>query len=264
MSTVIAIANQKGGVGKTASSLSLAAGLSKLGASVLLVDLDAQASATQCMTGQYGPEGKAIYDVITRSVRPSDIIVRTHGGFDLAPSNLKLAGLDLELNGQPNPDGRIQSALKALDARYEIALIDCPPWLGIATLNAFVAADAIIVPIDCRPEALTAIPQLFNYIEKVADNYERPIPVYALPTFFEQRIRIAQEMLEQINTEFETSVFSPIHKNTKIPEAFLARQTIFDYAPSSAGVVDYHRVAKEIMNAIAPRIIRSGRRSVSE
>lgn len=249
----ISFSNPKGGCGKTTSAVSVAAGLVRQGARVLLVDLDSQAGATQWMLDRYGSKGSTIFDVLKSERRLSDITVATAAGFDLAPADLTLTRLDDELARKPNADGRLALALRSAEARYDFCLIDCPPWLGAASLNAFVAADVLAVPIDCKPQALEAVQQLMEYVQSVSRAYERPIPLLALPTFYEPRINISKQIHLAILDMFQTSILSPIHKNTRLPEAYLARQTIFDFDSTCSGAVDYHRVSKEILDDIAPQ-----------
>src|ERR1044071_8113796 len=138
---IIAIANQKGGVGKTTTSVNLAAALVNSGRSCLLIDLDAQATATRYLLGSYGEDGKVIYDVLLKGDKLEDITLPSPSGVMLAPANLSLATLDMDLIGEYNREHRLEIALENLDADYDYIIVDCPPNLGFTTINAFVACD---------------------------------------------------------------------------------------------------------------------------
>jgi chromosome partitioning protein len=248
----LAITNQKGGVGKTTSAVSLSAALARHGQRVLLVDLDAQATATMHLTDAYGEKGRVAYDVLMRRVSIQQIAVRVPAGFDLLPSDLWLANLDIELASEPMRELRLTRALSQVSGSYDYVLIDCPPTLGVATFNALMAARGVIIPIDCRPQAFLAIPPLLQVVKKVAAEKEEALLVFALPTFF-QRNNVAKDMVDLIHEQFESGALSPINSNTKLNEAFLARQTIFEYDLTANGSVDYLRVAEELTDAFQTR-----------
>lgn len=246
----LAIANHKGGVGKTTSAVSLSAALARSGARVLLVDLDAQASATQWLLGDYGERGRVVRNILLDRTPIAGVVVPA-GGLDLAPSDLSLAKIDVELTSKPNADGRLAAALEPVRSRYDFCLIDCPPSLGIATYNAFAASDVVVVPIDCRAQAFEAVPQLLDAVAECGEAYGRGVLVCALPTFYE-RTTVARSILELTQEKFEQATFTPIHKSTKLAEAYIARQTIFDYAPTTTGAIDYARLAREVREDLAP------------
>lgn len=245
---IIAIANQKGGVGKTATAVNLGAALRTAHRKrVLLIDMDAQANASQWLTGNSGEKGQTIYDVIMRQAKLADCIVKTESGIDLLPSNLKTANLDVELLGVLHFHDRLNKALRELpDAAYDIILLDCPPNLGMSTVNAFAAAHIVIIPVECKREAFDAVVHLMNTLLMVTDG-RHAIRPYGLPTFLE-RTNLARDIYDLLQEKFQTQCLPPIHKNTRLAEAFASRQTIFQYDPASSGALDYLRIAKELIN----------------
>ena len=256
---VIAIANQKGGVGKTTTAVNLAAALVRQGHRALLADLDAQAGATVNCLGKFGDEGRVVHDVIHMRVPIADAVVPTRGGFDLLPSDLSLVSIDAELALKANPDGRLRTALGTVADRYDFALVDCPGWMGLATLNAFAAAQFILLPIDCKAQALESVVRLMKDIQDTAAAHNRPIGTLALPTFYERRVKLAQDVLAQIKKRFGTATLPPIHKNTALAEAYRHRQTIYEYDPASTGALDYYRAAKEVIGATREEEVQEGR-----
>lgn len=246
---VIAVANQKGGVGKTTTAVNLAAALVQSGRRVLLIDLDAQGTATRCLTGTYGTDGRVIYDVLMKRTVIGECVIETPAGVDLVPSNLGLASLDVDLLSEFNREHRLSLALEDLPAEaYHYTVIDCPPNLGFVTINAFAAARTVIIPIECKPEAWEAVPRLMQTLKKIVTEFRHSLRMYALPTFLE-RTNLARDIHEQIQEKFESFTLPPIHKNVRLAEAFAARQPITTYDPTASGAVDYLRVAKEIIGA---------------
>lgn len=245
MAKTISVTNQKGGVGKTTTSVNLAACLSFTKKRTLLIDLDAQANATKWLLNNYGDDGKVIYDVMLRKASARDCVVTTPCGVDILPSNLALATLDMDLISEFNREQRLNAVVKELD-EYDYVVVDCPPNLGLSTINALVAADAILIPIECRAEAWDAVPRLMNTLRKVVREFQRVVTIYALPTFLD-RSNLSRDILQEIEEKFETSTLAPIHKNVKLAEAFAAREPIIQYDPTATGAIDYLRVSKEIL-----------------
>jgi len=249
---VIALANQKGGVGKTASAVSLSAALAMSGKRVLLCDLDAQASATLWLLDSYGEEDKAAYDVLMRSVDVREAILPTKSGFDILPSNLKLGDLESDLLNAVARERRLHSALLSVRASYDVCFVDCSPNLGLGTQNALAASDICIIPIDCRPQALVAVPSLVNLLYEIEQEYQTPIQALALPTFYE-RTNVAKGVLEQVQDKFEALTLPLVHKNTRLVEAWIARETIYEYDKTCPAAVDYLRVARELESEVETR-----------
>ena len=245
---IIAIANQKGGIGKTTTSVNLAHSLSKCHQKrVLLVDLDAQANATQWLLGCYGEKGKVVYDLLMERASINDVIVKSACGVDVVPSNLNLAALDIDLIGEYYREQRLEAALGGLtEGLYHYVIVDCPPNLGVTTVNAFAACSVVVITIECKFEALEAVLQLMHTLKRVTKGRAGIIP-YALPTFLE-RTNVSRDVLKQIQDQFRHLCLPPIHKNTRIPEAFKARAPIGSYDQTSTGALDYMRKAREMLN----------------
>ncbi len=172
----IAVANQKGGVGKTTTSVNLAAALAHAGRRVLLIDLDAQGTATRNLTGAYGVDGRVIHDVLMRRAKIADCVVHTSFGVDLVPSNLGLASLDVDLLSEFNREQRLGLAFEDLpEDSYHYTIVDCPPNLGFVTINAFAAAQTVIIPIECKPEAWEAVPRLMQTLKKIVTEFRQSL-----------------------------------------------------------------------------------------
>ena len=245
---VIAIANQKGGVGKTATAVNLAAAIRIHDRKrVLLIDLDAQANASTWLTGSEGSPGHSIYDVIMQQASLRSCVLETPSRIDLVPSNLKTANLDVELLGVLHFHSRLASALDDLgEGRYDYVILDCPPNLSMNTLNAFGASNVVVIPVQLKREAFDAVSHLMNTLLKVT-NGKATIRPYGLPTFL-NRTNLARDIHEMMQQRFQSLCLPPIHINTRLAEAFAAQKTIFEYDSTSSGALDYLRATKELID----------------
>jgi chromosome partitioning protein len=250
VTAIMAIANHKGGVGKTTTAVNLAASIVEKGKRTLLIDLDSQSNATQWLIGKSPDPGNTIYEVLLETQKLNECIIRTDSNIDLAPSNLMLASIEIQLHQKLNGYKRLDKALRPILSTYDYVIIDCPPNLGMVTINALVAANIVLVPVQCKAEAYKAVPQLMltlNNILEDLDQSDKALTIYGLPTFLE-RNNLAQDIHDQLKEKFGYYCLSPIHKNITLAESFVATKPINRYDRTAVGRVDYFRIAEEIIN----------------
>lgn len=256
MSTVIAIANQKGGVGKTTTAVSLAAALQEQGARVLLVDLDPQGSATLSLGIDPEELPRTIYNVLRatmdeeRSPTLSDIILTTAADFDLVPANLELAGAELDLFRAPLGELILREALEDVRARYDYIIIDCSPTLGLLVVNALSAADLLIIPVQADYLALKGVKLLMETINTVQRKINRNLHIGGvLLTLADTRTLHTREVIATARQTLggTVHVYDPVVKvNVRVKEAPVAGQTILHYAPDSNVAESYRQLAQEV------------------
>jgi len=249
---IIAMVNQKGGCGKTTSAINAAAALAEFGQRVLLVDFDPQAHATIGVGCDPDALDRTIYDVVVGSrTRFADIIRPTNvPGLDLAPCSVLLAGAELELMGRPKRELSLAQALRTVRDSYELCVIDCPPSLGLLTLNALVTSTDIIVPVQMHYYALEGLKRLLETVRIIHQRFH-PYSVESinvLLTFIEERTTFSRQIQQQMREVFGGLVFNTvIHRNIRLAEAPSAGESVLTYAPQSRGAADYRSLAAEIL-----------------
>lgn len=249
MTKVIAIANQKGGVGKTTTTISLGAALSELGASVLLVDMDPQGTLSVAL-GVNGVTG-TMYDVLRDTDMAIErILLPTAANCDLAPSNIHLAGAEVELINEPGREFILKSKLDPVRERYDYMLLDCPPSLGMLTLNSFTAATDILIPVQAHYLAFRGMQMLLTTIAKVKNRLNADLEILGiLPTFYDKRTRHSQEVVQQLAEYYGEKVINiPIPSTIKFADTTTAGVSILTYSSSSPAAAAYRKLAREVHN----------------
>ncbi|SMO33817.1 chromosome partitioning protein [Gracilimonas mengyeensis] len=247
----IALTNQKGGVGKTTTTINLGAGLAKLGKRVLLIDLDPQANLTYSLRSYSHRLEHTIYHALKGSADLNGLIA-SHNGFDFIPSSLDLSGAELELASEPARESLLKGVLKqfANDEEYDYVLIDCPPNLGLLTLNAFTAVDDIFIVLQSEYLALHGLSKLLDLVKVVQQRLNDRLRVGGIIcTLYDGRKNLNKEVVGHIKDYFGPKVFKTIIRdNVALAEAPSHHKTIFEYDEKSMGAEDYFALAKEIKN----------------
>lgn len=246
--TIIAIANQKGGVAKTTTTQSLGAAMTLSGHAVLTVDLDPQGSLTFALG--YDPDGiePTITDVLLSRVPLAQVILG-HDETDLAPANLDLAGAEMALMSRTGREYALRNALDEVRDTYDVVLIDCPPSLGVLTLNALTAADEVAIPLQCETLSHRGVSQLLDTIVDVQKLTNRDLEIAGLiATMFDSRLRHAKEVLADVQQRYQLKVLGePVRKSVRFAEAPADGRSIFRHAPSVPGAKAYRDIAAELL-----------------
>ena len=250
MGRVIALANQKGGVGKTTSAVNIAASLGILGQKVLLVDLDPQGSATSSLGVAKKSLRFSMADLLIGGCRAEDALIRTEfKGLDLLPANVSLAGAEFDLIERENAEAQLRRALIGLKDDYDYIILDCPPSLGMLTVNAMVASDGVIIPMQCEYFALEGLSQLMMTIRRMKKRYQPRLALIGiLVTMYNGRLSLSTQVMAELQKHYGESLFStPISRNVRLSEAPSFGVPAYYHDKNAKGSKEYLRIAEELI-----------------
>ncbi len=250
MGKVLAIANQKGGVGKTTTSMNLAAALGVLEKKVLVIDADPQANATSGLGFDPRNITNGIYECLINEVEPKDIILTSSSpNLDLIPAHIDLVGAEVEMINLPNREKMMRMAIDKVKDNYDFIIIDCSPSLGLITINSLTAADSVVIPVQCEYFALEGLGKLLNTIKIVQTRLNNNLAIEGiLLTMYDTRLRLSNQVVDEVKTHFQDLVFDTIiQRNTKLGEAPSHGESIIMHDASSRGATNYLNLAREVL-----------------
>ena len=250
MGKVIAISNQKGGVGKTTTSINLSACLAARGKRVLVVDSDPQGNTTSGLGIDNNSVENSTYDCLVNQISINEVILETeYKNLWISPGNISLAGAELELVDEENREFRMKKAIEEVKENYDFIIIDCPPSLGLITLNAFAAADSVLIPIQCEYYALEGLSQLTKTIKMVKQGLNKNLKIEGvLLTMYDSRLKLSGQVVEEVKKYFGATVYNTvIPRNVRLSEAPSYGQPIIAFDKNSKGAQCYKKLASEVI-----------------
>jgi chromosome partitioning protein len=250
MGKIIAIANQKGGVGKTTTAINLAASLAALEFKTLLIDADPQANSTSGLGFNPKEVSQSIYECMVGLSTVQESILATEVPFlDIIPSHIDLVGAEIEMINLTNREGKMKEALASIKDAYDFIIMDCSPSLGLITINSLTAADSVIIPVQCEYYALEGLGKLLNTIKIVQNRLNPELQIEGiLMTMYDGRLRLCNQVVSEVRRHFDDMVFSSIiHRNTRLSEAPSFGKPVILYDAESKGSINYLNLAKEIL-----------------
>lgn len=250
MGKIIAVANQKGGVGKTTTAVNLAASLGVLEKKVLLIDADPQANASSSLGIDVDTIEKGTYQLLEHTIEAHEGIIKTNTpNLDIIPAHIDLVAIEIELVDQDKRESMLRKGIQGLKSRYDYIIIDCAPSLGLLTLNALTAADAVIIPIQCEYFALEGLGKLLNTIKSVQKLHNTNLEIEGLLlTMYDSRLRLSNQVVEEVRKHFSEMVFETIiQRNVRLSEAPSYGESIINYDASSRGANNYLSLAEELI-----------------